>query len=102
MDVHETRTHSAAPGRFTHELRMSSPGIIHPKLWRKIPANVRFGGLSTRRRTFGMEHRPGAGLCQNDRYAPFDFNGARGAGRQVGSHVADGDTVPKQAQEQRR
>lgn len=45
-----------------------------------VEPNDRCGGLSTLRGPFGW-HRPGVGLCVNDRYTPFDFNGARGAGR---------------------
>lgn len=94
VEVRETRTHSAAPGRYLHELRMSSPGTSIPN-YGVSPANALFGGPSTRMRNFRMEHRPGAGLRINDRYAPFDFNDcpAAAACRRAGTPPACGCTM---------
>lgn len=71
-NMHADDDHAAAPGRYLHEpcIWLTWPSIPN---YGVSPANALFGGPSTRPRTFWMEHRPGAGLCQNDRYAPFVF-----------------------------
>lgn len=76
-------------------LAYGSPGI-HPKLWRKS------GERPLRRGKYPAadlwEHRPGAGLCINDRYAPFDFSDCPAACRRgdaPGLRVYNGGLFPR-------